>query len=68
VADVVAGVMGSVAGPPQAIVLTGGCAQIPLLQRLLGRTATGQLEVTPYAAARGAALLAAPEADPAASY
>jgi molecular chaperone DnaK len=67
VADAVAGVMGSVAGPLQAIVLTGGCAQIPLLQRLLGRTAAGQLEVVPYAAARGAALLAAPEADPAAS-
>jgi hypothetical protein len=59
--------MGSVAGPLQAIVLTGGCAQIPLLQRLLGRTAASQLEVVPYAAARGAALLAAPEVDPAAS-
>ena len=43
----VAGVMGSVAAPLQAIVLTGGCAPIPLLQRLLGRAATGPLEVAP---------------------
>jgi molecular chaperone DnaK len=44
----------------QAIVLTGGCTQIPLLQRLLARAASGPLEVARFAAARGAALLAAP--------
>ena len=44
----------------QAIVLTGGCTQIPLLQRLLGRAASGPLEVARFAAARGAAILAAP--------
>jgi hypothetical protein len=41
-------------------VLTGGCTQIPLLQRLLARAARGPLEVTRFAAARGAAILAAP--------
>lgn len=44
----------------QAIVLTGGCTQIPLLQRLLGRAASGPLEVARFAAARGAAILATP--------
>jgi molecular chaperone DnaK (HSP70) len=44
----------------QAIVLTGGCTQIPLLQRLLGRVVSGPLEVTRFAAARGAAILATP--------
>ena len=44
----------------QAVVLTGGCAQIPLLQRLLGRVVSGPLEVARFAAARGAAILAAP--------
>ena len=44
----------------QAIVLTGGCTQIPLLQRLLGRAVSGPLEVARFAAARGAAILAAP--------
>ena len=43
----------------QAIVLTGGSTQIPLLQRLLGRAAGGPLEVARFAAARGAAILAA---------
>ena len=44
----------------QAVVLTGGCTQIPLLQRLLARAASGPLEVARFAAARGAAILAAP--------
>ena len=44
----------------QAIVLTGGCTQIPLLQRLLGRVVSGPLEVSRFAAARGAAILATP--------
>ena len=44
----------------QAVVLTGGCTQIPLLQRLLGRAASGPLAVARFAAARGAAILAAP--------
>lgn len=44
----------------QAIVLTGGCTQIPLLQRLLGRVVSGPLEVARFAAGRGAAILAAP--------
>ena len=50
----------SAAAGLQAIVLTGGCTQIPLLQRLLGRAASGPLEVARFAAARGAAILAAP--------
>ena len=44
----------------QAIVLTGGSTQIPLLQRLLRRSASGPVEVARFAAARGAAIVAAP--------
>jgi molecular chaperone DnaK (HSP70) len=44
----------------QAIVLAGGSTQIPLLQRLLARAVSGPLEVARFAAARGAAILAAP--------
>ena len=44
----------------RAVVLTGGCTQIPLLQRLLGRAASGPLVVARFAAARSAAILAAP--------
>jgi molecular chaperone DnaK len=46
----------------QAVVLTGGSTQIPLLQRLLSRATSAPLEVVRFAAARGGAVLAAPAA------
>ena len=45
---------------PQSLVLTGGSAQIPLLQRLAGVIKDGpEISTVRHAAARGAAALAA---------
>ena len=47
--------------PPRALLLTGGSAQIPLLQRLVEAIKDGPEVVTsPHAAARGAAIVGAP--------
>ena len=51
---------GSPGAPLQALVLTGGSAQIPLLQRLAGAIKDGpEVTTVHHAAARGAATLAA---------
>ena len=57
---VVRALRGSPGAPLQALVLTGGSAQIPLLQRLAGAIKDGpEVTTVHHAAARGAATLAA---------